>query len=259
MLLELGYGGLRSHMLVVGTTGAGKTTALVRLWAGFWAAATRRYRRGREARSWLVVIDAKGGFDSRDTAVMARDVLRDLGARELAVWPDEVALNLWALPPKRLADVLVDLVPVARDGPAAYYADVLAAVVGLVVFAPGGPPGSSGELLARLDFQWLTGAYAVEAEALGKVRAAARHIGDVRLRYETLFARLGPGFDGPHKVTDFDALYCIVEGTAGVAVAEAQAQALVELVTDAAVSWGGGGGERRATHPDNGATSRRRR
>ena len=44
--LELGYGALRSHMLVVGTTGAGKTTALVRLWAGFWAAATRRYRRG---------------------------------------------------------------------------------------------------------------------------------------------------------------------------------------------------------------------
>src|SRR5260370_86954 len=50
-VLELGYGALRSHMLVVGTTGAGKTTALVRLWAGFWAAATRRYRRGAGGRA----------------------------------------------------------------------------------------------------------------------------------------------------------------------------------------------------------------
>jgi len=69
----------------------------------------------------------------------------------------------------------------------------------------------------------------------------------VRLRYETLFARLGPGFDGAHAMTDFDALYCVVEGTAGTAVAEAQARALVALVTDAAVTWGhGGGAERRA-------------
>jgi hypothetical protein len=81
-LLELGYGALRSHMLVVGTTGAGKTTALVRLWAGFWAASTRRYRRGREARPWLLVINAKGGFDSRDTAAMVRGVLADLGVAE---------------------------------------------------------------------------------------------------------------------------------------------------------------------------------
>jgi hypothetical protein len=108
-----------------------------------------------------------------------------------------------------------------------------------------GPPGSSGELLARLDFHWLTKAYAADPAALGKVRAAV-HVGDVRLRYETLFARLGPTFDGPHRVTDFDGLYCIVAGTAGVAVAEAPAQALMELVTDAAASWGRGGVERRA-------------
>jgi hypothetical protein len=87
-------------MLVVSTTGAGKTTALVRLWAGFWAAATARWRKGREARPWLVVIDAKGGFDSRDTAAKPRDVLRDIGARNVGIWPDEVALNLWALPPR---------------------------------------------------------------------------------------------------------------------------------------------------------------
>ncbi len=127
------------------------------------------------------------------------------------------------------AAVLVDLVPVASEGPAAFHADALAAVAGLAVLAPAGPAACSGELLARLDFYWLTKAYAADSAALAKVRAAVRHFGDVRPRYETLFARLGPAFDGAHRVTDFDGLYCSVEATAGIAVAEAQAQALVEL------------------------------
>ena len=98
-LLRLPYGTLRTHMLIVGTTGAGKTTALIRLWAAFWAAATARFRKGAEAPPWLVVIDAKGGFDSRDTAHKTQKVLRDLGAQRVGIWPDEVTLNLWALPP----------------------------------------------------------------------------------------------------------------------------------------------------------------
>jgi hypothetical protein len=238
-LLALPYGMLRTHMLVVGTTGAGKTTALIRLWAGFWAAATARHRRGREARPWLVCIDAKGGFDSRDTARKTAEAMRDLGARRVGIWPDEVSLNLWALPPGRLTEVLCDLVPVASEGPAAYYADVLASVVGLAVHAPPGPPGSSGEFVSRLDAGWLARAYAADSEHVGEVAAAKERVGDVRLRYRTLFTRLGPGFDGGADVTDFDVLYCIVEGTASVAVGEAQARALVELVTEAASTWQG--------------------
>jgi len=188
-----------------------------------------------------VVIDAKGGFDSRDTAAKARGVLRDLGAERVGIWPDEVALNLWALPTGRLAEVLCDLVPVASEGPAAYYADVLASVVGLAVQAPPGPPASSGEFLARLDAGWLAKAYAGDPEHAGEVAAAREHAGDVRLRFRTLFTRLGPGFDGDAAVTDFDALYCIVEGTASTAVGEAQARALTELVAEAASTWTGGG------------------
>jgi hypothetical protein len=240
-LLKLPYGALRAHMLVVGTTGAGKTTALIRLWAGFWAAATLRWRAGREARPWLVVIDAKGGFDSRDTATRARDVLRDLGAQRIGIWPDEVSLNLWALSPGRLTEVLCDLVPVAAEGPAAYYSDVLVSVVGLAVHAPPGPPEGTADFLSRLDAGWLARAYAGDGEHAGEVTAAREHAGDVRLRYRTLFTRLGPGFDGEANVTDFDALYCIVEGTASVAVGEAQARALVELVTEAASTWQGEG------------------
>ena len=170
-----------------------------------------------------------------------RDVLRDLGAARVAVWPDEVALNLWALPPVRLAELLADLVPVASEGPAAYYSDVLASVVGLAVHAPGGPPASSagfpGPAGRPLAGQRLRRA---AQNSAGEVKAAGGHVGDVRLRYRALFSRLGPGFDGRRRVTDFDALYCIVEGTARRAVGEAQALALTELVADAASSWAAG-------------------
>jgi len=54
--------------------------------------------------------------------------------------------------------------------------------------------------------------------------------------------RCSPGWglgDGDANVTDFDALYCIVEGTASTAMGEAQALALTELVAEAASTWDG--------------------
>jgi hypothetical protein len=34
-------------------------------------------------------------------------VLRDAGARSTAIWPDEAALSLWALPADRLVTTLI--------------------------------------------------------------------------------------------------------------------------------------------------------
>jgi hypothetical protein len=62
------------------------------------------------------------------------------------------------------------------------------------------------------------------------VRSAARQLPDIALRFRAVFRRLGPGLDGPGGLGDADAWYCIVEGTAEVAVAEAQARALVDLL-----------------------------
>jgi hypothetical protein len=240
-VLELPWRAVRSHLLVVGTTGSGKTTTLIRLIAGFWAAAGSRFARGRDAPPWVVVIDAKGGFDSRDSALKACEILADAGAGRIVVWPDEAAVSLWGLPPARLAAVLTDMVPSAAEGAAAFYADVLASVVGLAVHAPCGPPRSSAEFLARLDAGWLTAACAGDPAGAADARAAGPHAGEVRLRFRALFTRLGGGFDGAAAVTDFDVLYCIVEGTASAAEGAAQARALTELVTEAATSWTGPG------------------
>ncbi len=97
-LARLPYSRLRSHQVVIGGTGTGKTTLLLRLWAAFMATALRRHAAGLGEAPLLVVLDCKGGGDARRIADRARRVLREAGARTTAIWPDEASLSLWALP-----------------------------------------------------------------------------------------------------------------------------------------------------------------
>jgi hypothetical protein len=238
----LPYARLRSHQVVIGTTGTGKTTLLLRLWAGFMAAALRRHAAGSGRRPLLVVLDCKGGADSRRVADRTRRVLRDAGARATAIWPDEASLSIWDLPPDQLVTTLLDLIE-HGTGSAAYYADVMEALVSLAVSAPAGPPASTADFLARLDPGWLATAYGAgdHGSELAIVRSAARQVADVALRFRALFRRLGPGLDGPGSFADADVWYCILEGTAEIAVAEAQARTLVDLLTSYVARDGGHG------------------
>ncbi len=131
----------------------------MRLWAGFLARGLQRHAAGAGHRPLLVVLDCKGGADSRRVADRVRRVLREAGARSTAIWPDEASLSLWALPPRQLTTTLVDMIEHGTGG-AAYYADVMEAVVALAVDPPAGPPASAAGFLARLDAGWLTAAYA---------------------------------------------------------------------------------------------------
>ncbi|HTR94746.1 MAG TPA: hypothetical protein VMI73_23700 [Trebonia sp.] len=225
------YERLRAHQVVIGSTGTGKTTLLLRLWAGFMAGGLRRYAAGTGRRPLLVVLDCKGGASSRKVADRTRRVLRDAGARSTAIWPDEATLSLWALPPDRLVTTLLDLIEHGTGG-AAYYTDVMEALVELAVYAPCGPPVSSADFLTRLDADWLAAGYALtgDREAVSVIRSGKRALEDVRLRFRALWRRLGAGLDGGGSLADADAWYCVLEGTAEVAVAEAQARALTDLL-----------------------------
>ncbi|TVZ00621.1 hypothetical protein EAS64_35160 [Trebonia kvetii] len=230
------YERLRAHQVVIGSTGTGKTTLLLRLWAGFMAAGLRRYAAGSGRRPLLVVLDCKGGASSRKVADRTRRVLRDAGARSTAIWPDEATLSLWALPPDRLVTTLLDLIEHGTGG-AAFYTDVMEALVELAVYAPCGPPVSSADFLTRLDADWLAVGYAMsgDAEAVSVIRSGKRALEDVRLRFRALWRRLGAGLDSTGlgaggSFADADAWYCVLEGTAEVAVAEAQARALTDLL-----------------------------
>jgi hypothetical protein len=252
------YERLRSHQVVIGTTGTGKTTLLLRLWAGFLTQGLRLHAAGAGRRPLLVVLDCKGGADSRRIADRVRRVLRGAGARFTAVWPDEASLSLWDLPPAQLTSALLDMIEHGTGG-AAYYADVMDTIVALAVGAPGGPPASTADFLARLDAGWLGLAYAApgHGDEAALLRSAARQVTDVALRFRTLFRRLGPGLDGPGGYGDADAWYCILEGTADVAVAEAQARALVDLLAHYAAYGPGAGREILLAVDEFSAVSRR--
>ena len=201
------------------------------------ATALERHAAGLGRPPLLVVLDCKGGADARRVADRFRRVLREAGARAAAIWPDEASLSLWSLPARQLTTTLLDLVE-HGTGAAAYYADVMEAVVTLAVEAPCGTPAGTADFLARLDVSWLACAYATGQRDTERalIRAAARHVGDIALRYRTLFRRLGAGLDGPGRLDDADAWYCILEGTAEIAVAEGQARALVDLLAHAAAA-----------------------
>jgi hypothetical protein len=227
---------MRSHQVVVGTTGTGKTTLLLRLWTGFMATGLRRHAAGRGDLPLLVVLDCKGGSDARRIADRFRRVLREAGVRSTAIWPDEASLSLWSLPARQLTSTLCDLIE-HGTGSAAYYADVMEALVGLAVEAPCGPPASASDLLSRLEPGWLSMAYAASGSPgdHAMIASAGRHLTDVALRFRTLFRRLGAGLDGPGGFGDADAWYCILEGTDQIPVAEGQARALVDLLASFAV------------------------
>jgi hypothetical protein len=245
-IASIPYPRMRSHQVVIGTTGTGKTTLLLRLWAGFMATALRRHAAGAGRPPLLVVLDCKGGADARRIADRARRVLRAAGARATAIWPDEASLSLWTLPPRQLTTTLIDLIE-HGTGAAAYYADVMEAVVALAVEAPCGPPASAEDFFARLDPDWLNLAYSAGGHDsdLALVRSAARQFGDIALRFRTLFRRLGSGLDSPGGFGDADAWYCILEGTAEISVAEGQARALTDLLASYAASSSDGSGRAR--------------
>ena len=132
---------------------------------------------------------------------------------------------------------MFQLLDTAKDGPAAYYADVTQAVIILAITAPVRPARRTAtEFLGRLDPVWLERAWAGDWARLSAVRAAAKHLPDIALRYRTLLDRLGPGFDGTATLDDADAWYLILEGTREQSVAQAQALAVTELLAHAATS-----------------------
>ncbi len=226
------------HMVIVGATGSGKTNLMMRLWAGWFTAAlaaARPQNAGRGHRPLLVVLDCKGGPDARTKANRTRRLLYGAGARRVAIWPDEARLSLWNLPPNDLAVLLYQMID-SGTGAAAYYADILQAVLTLAIMAPGGPPLNAAAFTDRLDVRWLQRAWGDgrHAEELARVRGAARHLPDIQLRFATLLGRLGPALDGPGTLADADAWYFILEGTREPSVAEAQAMAITELAAHAA-------------------------
>src|SRR5207248_2439297 len=122
-----------------------------------------------------------------------------------------------------------------------------------------GPPTSAADFLHRLDAGWLALAYAASgAQADAALLAtASRHVTDIAPRVRTLLRRLGGGPGGPGGPGGAGARDCLLEGTADVAAAEAQARALVALLAHFAVTGAGAGREILLAVDEFSAVSRR--
>jgi hypothetical protein len=165
------------HMVIVGATGSGKTNLMMRLQAGWFTAILQAAVAGRGNPPLLVVLDCKGGQDARRKAGRTRRLLYGAGARRVAVWPDEARLSLWDLPARDLAVLLYQMIETGT-GAAAYYADILQAVLTLAATAPAGPPADAAGFLDRLEARWLTHAWSGgrHPAQVARVQAAARHL-----------------------------------------------------------------------------------
>jgi hypothetical protein len=67
-VLTLEPGACARHMVIVGSTGSGKTNLMIRLWVGWFTATLQASRAGNGGRPLLVVLDCKGGRDARRKA-----------------------------------------------------------------------------------------------------------------------------------------------------------------------------------------------
>ena len=185
------------------------------------------------------MLDCKGGRDARVKAERTCRLLHGVGARRVALWPDEARVSIWDLPPADLAVLLLQMIETGT-GNAAYYADILDAVIDLAVTAPAGRPAH--RQLPRAPRRGLARTPRGAAPQQAWQVRAAKPPGTWETSSSATrpcSARLGTALDGPGTLDGADAWYCILEGTREHSVAEAQAMALTELVAHAATTPAG--------------------
>ncbi len=189
---------MRRHGTVVGEPGYGKTMTLLRL-------ATMAARYGLQ----VVLLDLKG---SKKTAAQFVAAMRLIGVGRIAAYPQQ-AYDGWRGDANALYNRLMAMID---PGTHPYYRRITSALVSLAVNAPGGPPRSSQEFLARLDEKWLKFAYAGRAHwyAQRKIKKLSEHIYDTSLTYDGFFDGVAGGLDGAIAYEDADAVYIGLDGDA---------------------------------------------
>ena len=186
------------HGTVVGEPGYGKTMTLLRL-------ATIAVRYGMQ----VIFLDLKG---SQKTAAQFVAATHLLGVRRIAVYPQQ-AYDGWRGDATALYNRLMAMID---PGTHPHYRRITSVLVSLAVHAPGGPPRSSQEFLARLDEKWLTYAFRGKGHcyALRKIKKLSEHISETSLTYDGFFDGVAGGLDGAFAYEDADAIYLGLDGDA---------------------------------------------
>ncbi|HEX3734379.1 MAG TPA: hypothetical protein VHU86_04420 [Solirubrobacterales bacterium] len=187
---------MRRHAVIFGASGSGKTETALRI--------AHEVARGSDA--VVHYLDAKGDRENaeRFCALMAA------AGRRTRVFPNE-PFDAWRGDWRGIANRLLEVIPFAEAGPAAYYRDIAKTALQLACRHPEGPPRSSEELLRRLDYERLLDAHGPSTAVLSLPRD---RVAQVRLRYQAFFGQLGTALDGGWAWEDAEASYLLLDSVA---------------------------------------------
>ncbi|MGA8746183.1 MAG: hypothetical protein WB507_10000 [Solirubrobacterales bacterium] len=187
---------MRRHGVILGASGSGKTETSMRV----------AHELAAKSEAQIFYLDAKGERGSAERFVS----LMHTADRNVQVFPNQ-PFDAWRGDWRGIANRLLEVVPFATAGPAAYYRDIAKTALQLACNHPDGPPRCSSELLARLDYRLLLGAHGPNSAVLSLPR---ERVSQVRLRYEAFFGQLGCALDGDWSWEDADAAYLLLDSVA---------------------------------------------
>jgi hypothetical protein len=184
------------HAVVLGSSGSGKTETAMRI----------AQQVASQIDAPLFYVDAKGDRTSAERFIA---LMADCG-RTARVFPNE-RYDAWRGDWSAMVNRLLEVIAFVPEGPAAYYRDIAKTMLQLACDHPDGPPRSSGELLARLDYELLLNAHGPTGAVLSLPRDKATQ---VRLRYQAFLGQLDGAFDGGWSFEDADAAYFLLDSVA---------------------------------------------
>jgi hypothetical protein len=187
---------MRRHAVILGASGAGKTETSMRV----------AHQVASRTDAPVLYLDAKG---DRPAAERFCALMRAAG-RRARVFPNE-PFDAWRGDWRAIVNRLLEVIEFVPEGPAAYYRDIAKTALQLACNHPDGPPRSSAELLARLDYELLLNAHGPSTAVLSLPRDK---VSQVRLRYEAFFGQMGRALDGDWSFEDAEAAYFLLDSVA---------------------------------------------
>jgi hypothetical protein len=185
---------LGRHLVVIGASGSGKTETVLRLAAG-----------ARRAYGWRVYyLDCKG---DEATAERFETLMGQAGCQAQRCFPS-ARYDGWRGNPVALLNRLLAVVDYTEP----YYRDIARAALDLALRAPGGPPRSAADLLARLDLETLADRYQGRPEMATLRTIGKDDMHGVSLRYRAFLQAVDGALDGEWAFGDVDAGYLLLRG-----------------------------------------------